>query len=148
MQFDTENIPQKGGTETKKRRWAELGKWAVSCLPESHKFLLLRAALVPKIPPDWLNGGFQSCLDQWGSKDRGPSMWSQPVYLAAAGSVLAAWNKPHWPHKYSKNNKSKLQVLDTVCWLWWINHSWTSFFWCFETSLNANVNQSTKTSVM
>lgn len=47
---------------------------------ESHKFLQ-RVALVPQIPPDWLNGSFQSCPDQWGSRDRGPSMWNHNACL-------------------------------------------------------------------
>lgn len=54
----------KGGKATKKRRWTELGTLAVSCLPDSHKFLLLRVALVPQIPPYWLNRGFQACPSQ------------------------------------------------------------------------------------
>lgn len=53
----------KGGKGTKKRR-TELGTLTVSCLPDSHKFLLLRVALVPQIPPYWLNRGFQACPSQ------------------------------------------------------------------------------------
>lgn len=54
----------KGEKATKKRRRTELGSLAVSCLPDSHKFLLLRVALVPQIPSYWLNRGFQACPSQ------------------------------------------------------------------------------------
>ena len=47
-------------------------KWVVSCLSELHKFLLLKVALEPQIPPDGLNGAFQAAVDQWGPLDQWP----------------------------------------------------------------------------
>lgn len=54
----------KGGKATKKRRRTELETLAISCLPDSQKFLLLRVALVAQIPAYWLNRGFQACPSQ------------------------------------------------------------------------------------
>lgn len=52
----------KGGKEREDRERRGGGGSAVY---QNHtKFLLLRVALAPQIPPDWLNGGFQACPDQ------------------------------------------------------------------------------------
>lgn len=72
------------------RRWAELAKWVVSCFLESHKFRLLLVAFAPQIPADWLNGGFQACLDQWGRKSGGLSMWN------CRGCLLSRWSGSLW----------------------------------------------------
>lgn len=79
---------ERGKKDGKEKETEGVEKRAVSCVPGWHKFFLVKAAIVPQIPSEWLNGAFQSCVGQWERRDREASR----VCLAAAGGALAAWN--------------------------------------------------------